>query len=35
MGKLILFPSTWTYLHRGVSPLFKDKYISTGWLINR
>jgi hypothetical protein len=34
MGKLILFPSTWTYLHRGVSPLFKDKYISTGWLIN-
>jgi hypothetical protein len=31
-GKLVLFPSTWTYLHRGVSPLSETKYISTGWV---
>lgn len=31
-GKLVLFPSTWTYLHRGVSPLTETKYISTGWV---
>ncbi len=31
-GKLLLFPSTWTYVHRGVSPLSEIKYICTGWV---
>lgn len=31
-GKLLLFPSTWTYSHRGVSPKTETKYICTGWL---
>ncbi len=31
-GKLLLFPSTWTYVHRGVSPLSEVKYICTGWI---
>tara|TARA_B110000483_G_scaffold190033_1_gene225491 strand:- start:289 stop:897 length:609 start_codon:yes stop_codon:yes gene_type:complete len=32
-GKLILFPATWTYTHRG-SPVLSDnsKYICTGWI---
>jgi hypothetical protein len=31
-GKLLLFPSTWTYPHRGNVPISNDKYIVTGWL---
>jgi hypothetical protein len=31
-GKLLLFPSTWTFPHRGKIPLSSDKYIITGWL---
>ena len=31
-GKLILFPTTWTYLHRGNMPISHDKYIITGWV---
>lgn len=31
-GKLLFFPATWTYVHRGVSPLTETKYISTGWV---
>jgi hypothetical protein len=31
-GKLILFPSTWTYIHRGNMPISSDKYILTGWI---
>jgi len=31
-GKLLLFPATWTYLHRGKMPISNDKYIVTGWL---
>jgi hypothetical protein len=31
-GKLLLFPSTWTYPHCGKTPLSEDKYIITGWL---
>jgi hypothetical protein len=34
-GKLVIFPSTWTYLHRGKMPISNDKYIITGWLGNR
>ena len=31
-GKLLLFPTTWTYMHRGNIPISDDKYIITGWL---
>ena len=33
-GKLIFFPATWTYIHRG-KPVLSDntKYICTGWVI--
>lgn len=31
-GKLLLFPSTWTYVHRGNIPISSDKYILVGWL---
>jgi hypothetical protein len=32
IGKLILFPSCWTYAHCGKMPISSDKYIITGWL---
>jgi hypothetical protein len=31
-GKLILFPSWWTYQHRGLMPKSNNKYILTNWL---
>jgi hypothetical protein len=31
-GKLLLFPSTWTYNHKGNMPKSDDKYIITGWV---
>ena len=31
-GKLLLFPTTWTYLHRGNMPISDNKYIITGWI---
>jgi hypothetical protein len=31
-GKLILFPATWTYNHKGNMPKSDDKYIITGWV---
>ena len=31
-GKLIIFPSTWDFLHRGVSPKTETKYLCTGWV---
>ena len=31
-GKLIIFPSHWTYPHKGLVPKSDDKYIITGWL---
>jgi hypothetical protein len=32
-GKLLLFPATWNYIHRGISPSKGlIKYICTGWL---
>lgn len=31
-GKLLLFPATWTYPHRGMMPISNDKYIMTGWI---
>jgi hypothetical protein len=30
-GKLIMWPSDWTYLHRGVVSETQTKYILTGW----
>lgn len=34
-GKLIFFPATWTYVHRG-KPVISDnaKYICTGWILS-
>lgn len=33
VGKLVFFPSTWTYIHRGISPPpGTKKYICTGFL---
>ena len=34
-GKLLIFPATWEYVHRGVSPKSETKYISTGWIYQR
>ncbi len=31
-GKLILFPSFWTHIHKGNPPKKKNKYICTGWV---
>jgi hypothetical protein len=31
-GKLLLFPSTWTYPHCATIPISNDKYIITGWV---
>jgi hypothetical protein len=31
-GKLILFPATWNYIHRGYPPKSETKYICTGWV---
>jgi hypothetical protein len=31
-GRLILFPSTWTWVHRGIPPATGKKYIATGWM---
>jgi Rps23 Pro-64 3,4-dihydroxylase Tpa1-like proline 4-hydroxylase len=31
-GKLLLFPASWTFPHRGKMPISHDKYIITGWL---
>ena len=30
-GKLLLFPASWTFPHRGKMPISHDKYIVTGW----
>lgn len=31
-GQLLLFPSDWTYMHKGNMPLSNDKYICNGWI---
>ena len=33
-GKLLFFPATWPYVHRGNIPISSNKYICTGWLYN-
>ena len=32
-GKLLIFPATWPYIHKGNIPLSCNKYIVTGWLL--
>ena len=32
VGKLVIFPATWSYPHRGKMPVSNDKYILTGWI---
>ena len=32
MGKLVIFPALWPWVHRGVAPKSEDKYICTGWI---
>lgn len=31
-GRVLLWPSGWTHLHRGLPPLSGEKYIATGWM---
>jgi hypothetical protein len=31
-GKLILFPASWDFVHRGYPPKSETKYICTGWV---
>jgi len=31
-GKMILFPSSWTFPHCGKMPISSNKYIITGWI---
>lgn len=31
-GRMAIFPSSWTFLHRGYPPKNQRKYICTGWL---
>ena len=33
-GKVVMFPATWTYTHRGCIPYSNEKYILTGWIYN-
>ena len=32
-GKLLIFPATWEYIHRGFPPLFDTKYVCIGWTV--
>ena len=34
VGKLVIFPATWTYLHRAFPPQVR-KYICTGWVYGK
>lgn len=34
-GKLLLFPSTWTYPHSSLKTISNDKYVIIGWLYAR
>jgi hypothetical protein len=31
-GRLLMFPASWDYIHRGYPPKHETKYIVTGWL---
>jgi len=32
VGKLVLFPASWTYPHKANIPISHDKYVITGWI---
>ena len=32
-GKLLIFPATWEYIHRGYPPLLETKYVCIGWTV--
>ena len=34
MGKILMFPALWPWVHRGYPPKFETKYICTGWIRN-
>ena len=34
-GKLVIFPASWQYIHRGYPSKSKRKYICTGWVYSR
>jgi prolyl 4-hydroxylase len=33
-GKIVFFPSGWTFQHQGEMPISNDKYIIVGWICN-
>jgi hypothetical protein len=33
-GKLIIWPSDWMYLHRGLTSPTQTKYVLTGWYVH-
>lgn len=34
-GKLLLFPATWTFAHRGTPPVNQTKYLCTTWIYSK
>ena len=34
IGKILMFPALWPWVHRGYPPKFETKYICTGWIRN-
>jgi hypothetical protein len=34
-GKLVFFPASWCFPHRGKMPISSDKYIITGWFYEK
>ena len=32
MGKILMFPAQWPWVHRGYPPKYETKYICTGWI---
>ena len=34
MGKILMFPALWPWIHRGYPPKYETKYICTGWIRN-
>lgn len=32
VGKALIFPATWEYVHRGIPPIDEIKYLATGWI---
>ena len=34
IGKILMFPALWPWVHRGYPPKYETKYICTGWIRN-